>query len=130
VLINATPHPIHIYSQDTPRQGATPEQLAAGMLAAIPAAEKPARLGMIELGTWHYEDVWVDDERCVGVGIEAVEYSHVNDLPEPTPGVRYIVSLPVALACAGHREDLVSPYLDIRDVDGRVIGCQMLARPV
>lgn len=129
MLINKTPHPIHIYSHETPDRGATAEQLAAGFRATIAPDGAPARLGMIELGTWHYEDVWIN-EQPVGVGIEAVEYRHVNCLPEPTPNVRYIVSLPVALACAGYREDLVSPYLDVRDTNGTVLGCKMLARPV
>jgi len=128
MLVNKTPHPIHIYSQDTPRTGATPEQLAAGLLATIAPDGPPARLGMIELGTWHYEDVWAGD-RSIGVGIEGVEYTRVNDLPEPQPGVRYIVSLPVALACAAKRDDLVSPFLDVRNAEGTVVGCIMLACP-
>jgi len=129
MLVNKTPHPIRIYSQGTPRTGASPEQLAAGLLATIPPEGAPARVGMVELGTWHHEDVWVNGYP-VGVGIEAVEYRHVNDLPEPRPRVRFIVSLPVALACAAERDDLVSPHLDVRNAEGAVVGCIMLARPV
>ncbi len=129
MLINKTPHPIHIYSQDTPAR-ATEAELKAGLLASIPPEGPPARLGMIELGTWHYEDAWAG-ERAVPVGIEAVEYHHVDNLPEPQPGVRYIVSLPVALACTPNgRDDLVSPFLEVRNEEGTMVGCKMLARPV
>ena len=48
-------------------------------------------------------------------------------LPEPEPGVVYIVAKAVADA-APHRGDLMSPGKLIRDADGKVIGCDGLTR--
>ena len=56
-------------------------------------------------------------------------YGEVEGLPDPTPGVIYIVSGMVvsALAQQGiHRDDLLVPGMQIRDDQGRVIGCRSL----
>ena len=56
-------------------------------------------------------------------------YGQVEGLPDPTPGVIYIVSgmIVSALASQGiHRDDLLVPGMQVRDEAGRVIGCRSL----
>ena len=56
-------------------------------------------------------------------------YGEVEGLPDPTPGVIYIVSgmIVSALASQGiHRDDLLVPGMQVRDEQGRVIGCRSL----
>lgn len=52
----------------------------------------------------------------------------VVNLPDPQPGVLYIVSLPVAQALAGSRPDVVSPGPLIRDDNGQPVACDGLLR--
>lgn len=60
-------------------------------------------------------------------GIELItrSYGAVAGLPEPQPGVMYIVSALVRLACPG-RHDLASPGDVVRDAAGQIIGCKNL----
>lgn len=56
------------------------------------------------------------------VPIRRREFAQPTGLPDPEPGVLFIVSSVVADAVP-HRRDLVSPGGFIRDAHGRVIGC-------
>lgn len=49
-------------------------------------------------------------------------------LPDPEPGVVYVVAKAVADAAPRHRGDLMSSGKLIRDADGTVIGCDGLTR--
>lgn len=49
-------------------------------------------------------------------------------LPDPEPGVVYVVAKAVADAAPAGRGDLVSPGRLLRDEDGTVIGCDGLTR--
>jgi hypothetical protein len=84
----------------------------------IPPSGKVARVATIELGTGVSNNS--------GRMFEWVQYGHVHDLPQPEPGTDYIVSLVVALAC--HRDDLLAPYVEVRNSDGTMIGCRFLQR--
>ena len=56
-------------------------------------------------------------------------YGEIEGLPDPTPGIWYIVSNMIvsALAQRGiHRDDLFTPGVQVRDDQGRVIGCHTL----
>lgn len=107
-LKNLTPHPINLYrNEDHP-------------IEVIPAEARPARLATIDLGT---------NPIAGGPDVEYVEFGHVTGLPQPQHAVWYIVSLPVALALPS-RDDLLVPYVEVRNGDGAVIGCRFLARPV
>ena len=56
-------------------------------------------------------------------------YGQIEGLPDPTHGVIYIVSgmIVSALASQGiHRDDVVVPGMQVRDNQGRVIGCRSL----
>lgn len=119
-LINLTPHPIRIYHLDTPNRIADP---ALGLLAEIPPSGTVARLATIDLGTWGSVL-----HNGLSIPVEGVEYGHPEGLPaEVRPDVRYIVSLVFALAMT-RRDDLLVPYVEVRNAEGTVIGCKFFGR--
>ncbi|HZF92087.1 hypothetical protein [Streptomyces sp.] len=117
MIVNLTPHPIRLYADDRP-DGI--DDLVPGLLHVIEPGERPARLGVVPLSR-EYRD---------GVPVEVVQYGHAQGLPRRHAGVSYVVSLPVALALAPRRSDLLVPYREVRDSAGTVIGCRQLAQPV
>lgn len=110
-IVNLTPHPLRIYEIDTPDR--IPDAASAPLLRVYPACENPVRLVQNSLGT-----------QSLSVPIELVEYGYVNNLPPRVEDTSYIVPLVVALACK--RDDLLAPYLEVRNDEGTVIGCRML----
>ena len=113
--LNLTPHPIRLYSND--REDGI-DDLEPHLRRVIEPEPYPARLATIELGT--QPD-----------GTELVEFGHRADIPRPRDGVRYVVSLVVALALVPQgRSDLLVPYREVRNASGTVIGCRQLAQPV
>jgi hypothetical protein len=117
VIVNLTPHPIRLYNPDRP-DGI--DDLEPGLRWVIEPEERSARLGVIPLPT-EYRD---------GIPVELVQYGHAQGLPRRRAGVSYVVSLPVALALAPRRSDLLVPYREVRNASGTVIGCRQLAQPV
>jgi hypothetical protein len=123
-LINLTPHPVRIYGWDVPDRFDPAEFEPSYVLEPSGTV---ARIGEIELGTQHL--------RNCPVPVEYIEYRHANGLPEPylldagMYATWYVVSLALALA-AVDRGDLLVPYREVRNLDGTVIGCRLLARPV
>lgn len=132
MIVNLTPHPIVIYPPNTP------DHIEPGSVEPVLTIEpspdhKPARIGMIELGT-QYEGL--------GVPVEDVEYASHGGLEHPLPSVQsddrgrpvvwYAVSLVVALqqTYIYRRPDLLVPHREVRNLAGSVIGCRQLARPV
>lgn len=109
-LINLTPHPVHLYAN---------RELAEGPQEVIPPSGKVARVATIELGT--------GQSNHSGRSFEWVEYGHVHDLPPKQDGTDYIVSLVVALAARG-RDDLLAPYVEVRNGGGTMVGCRYLQR--
>ena len=63
-----------------------------------------------------------------GVPITETVFGEVTGLPPETEGTYYIVSRMVASA-ASDRRDLLVPGLQVRDEQGRVVGCKSLDRP-
>lgn len=63
-----------------------------------------------------------------GVPITETVFGEVTGLPPETEGTYYIVSRMVASA-ASERHDLLVPGLQVRDEQGRVVGCKSLDRP-
>ncbi len=59
--------------------------------------------------------------------IELRPTSTIDDLPDPQPGVVYIVSQLTALA-ARHRTDVVFPHDEVRDTAGRLMGVRSFAK--
>ena len=129
MIINLTPHPIHLYRPDAP-DCVDPAEWAPTL--TIPVGDlPPARLGVIDLGT---NSVSGGD----GIPVEYVEYGRlINALPAKEPEASrttwYVVSLAVALLLTygpENRDDLLVPYREVRNLDGTVVGCRLLARPV
>jgi hypothetical protein len=108
-LVNLTPHdPLDIWQGDE-------------VVLSLPAAGPPARCREVAVPV---EPLVVD-----GVEVPVVElrYAEVSGLPEPRPGVAYVVSLLVIQAEPG-RGDLFHPTALRRDANGTIVGCEGLAR--
>ena len=56
------------------------------------------------------------------------QYGEVTGLPHPEPDTYYIVSLIVAQALRGKRDDVLVVDDTVRDSEGRIIGARALAR--
>jgi hypothetical protein len=110
MLVNLTPHPIAIYRDRSIEDGPDEVILPSGTVT---------RIATIQLGT--------NLSAHSGRSYELVEYGHAHDLPQPVPGTDYIVSLVVALAVRG-RNDLLAPYIEVRNGQGTMIGCRYLQR--
>ena len=125
-LINLTPHPIRIYGPDVPDRIVPAEHEPIRVIEPDPDLP-PARIGVIELGT---------QSEGLGIPVEYVEYTAhvglVHPLPKSQDGVWYVVSLVVAMqqTYIYKRADLLVPYLEVRNHEGTMVGCKMLARPV
>jgi hypothetical protein len=63
------------------------------------------------------------------VAVASVGFGEVVGLPDPVPGVGYVVSRAVAEAVPG-RADVFYPDIPVRDEQGRIVGCRALARAV
>lgn len=109
-LVNLTPHPIAIYGPD--------RSVDDGPQEVIPPSGTVVRIATIDLGT--------NLSNQSGRAYELVEYGHAHDLPAREPGTDYIVSLVVALAV--HRDDLLAPYVEVRNDEGTMVGCRFLQR--
>jgi hypothetical protein len=122
MIVNLTPHPLHIYPPDTP------DRIAADSVTPLrvlpPSAQyQPARLGHQVIGAQR-----IDDAIPVVLVAFGPADGRVSDLPQPRPNTWYVVSLVVGIAAA-HRTDLLVVHEYVRDLDGHVIGSRMLARP-
>lgn len=106
-IINLTPHDVTLLDEDNK------------VVEVFPASGEVLRLGTVDLGS----------QVIVGVGrVDLVEFGHLNNPPKPKINTWYIVSLPCALSRP--RSDFLVPYMEVRDDQGRIIGCKSLARPV
>jgi hypothetical protein len=110
MLVNLTPHPVAVYRD---------RSVEDGPAEVIPPSGTVARIATIELGT--------GSSQHSGWSYELVEYGHCHDLPRPALNTDYIVALVVALSVRG-RDDLLAPYLEVRNEQGTMIGCRFLQR--
>jgi hypothetical protein len=60
-----------------------------------------------------------------GIPLSRTVFGAVEGLPEPAPGVMFLVSALVRGAVP-HRKDVASPGELVRDPEGRVVGCKGL----
>ncbi len=102
-FVNLTPHEVSIV--DGPGQKP---------IVSFPASGTVAR---VDTST-------IEHDNCV----DTVSYGTVAGLPEFAEGTVYIVSLVTLLALHGSRSDVVAPWQDVRDSQGRIVGCQKLQR--
>ena len=106
-VINLTPHTINLVAED----GTQLLSLESQGVARV--ASTTEVVGHLQVGG-------------VAVPQTHTTFGEVEGLPDPAPGVSYIVSgmIVSALAQQGiHRTDLFTPGLQVRDDAGRVIGC-------
>lgn len=112
-LVNLTPHDIAVYSN---------RNVEDGPAYTIPKSGNVARVATIELGTKLMGGIM---ERAVQY--EMVEYGRLEGIPSKESGKMYIVSLVCALAAKG-RDDLLAPYVEVRNEQGTMIGCRFLQK--
>lgn len=67
-------------------------------------------------------------DNIAGVDIRKKTFGDITGLPEPSEGKYYIVSVIVATALNGSRDDVFVTDGAIRDESGRIIGCTGLAK--
>lgn len=104
-VVNLTPHDI-----DVIRDGRVLMSIPrSGVVARLVETVEEAPPLTTDLGT---------------IPATTVRYGRPADLPEPTPGTRFLVSRVLAAAVA--RPDLCFPSGEVRDPGGRIIGCTSL----
>lgn len=117
--VNLTPHDVVVY--------ASLEDGREVVASTIPASGAVARLR--ERSVIPYP---VDPEAPVEAWpVAEVDLGDAEGLPAPASGVVHIVSMPFAmgLVAAGvRRDDVVYPFLQVRDESGRIVGCRGFAR--
>lgn len=109
-VINLTPHTINLVAED----GTQLLSLESQGVARV--ASTTEVVGYLQVGG-------------VAVPQTHTTFGEVEGLPDPTSGVGYVVSNMIisALTQQGiRRTDLFTPGLQVRDEQGRVIGCRSL----
>lgn len=109
-LINLTPHTINLVAED----GTQLLSLESQGVARV--ASTTEVVGQLQVGE-------------VVVPQTHTTFGEVEGLPDQAPGIGYIVSNMIisALAQQGvRRDDLFTPGMQVRDDQGRVIGCRSL----
>jgi len=126
VLINCTPHTIHIVAPD----GVTQDPKSKSYLAIksdvvvirdIPISGIVPRVAIAEAA----------GEPIDGIPTETLTYGQIDDLPEPKTETFYVVSALVATAAkALGRSDCLSPSKLVRNKDNpsEILGCLALGR--
>lgn len=108
-IINCTPHIITLVNED----GSILRQFEpSGILPRVSINKEP--MGLL-------------DDGVIPVPLYAQAYGTVVDLPEQKEDTFFIVS--GLVASAAKRGDLLVPGDQVRDEEGRVIGCKFLAMP-
>lgn len=106
MIVNLTPHDVTLYEGEEVSE-------------VFPVSElPPVRLADLDMGSTVIE----------GKRVPLVGYGQMVNAPVQRAETYYIVSLPVALAV--RRSDFLVPYHEVRDQDGRIIGCRYLAKVV
>ena len=109
-LVNLTPHTINLVAEDG-TQLLSLESQGVARVASTTEVVDQLQVGEVVVPQTH------------------TTFGEVEGLPEQAPGVGYIVSNMIisALAQQGvRRDDLFTPGMQVRDDQGRVIGCRSL----
>lgn len=114
-IINCTPHEVNVIAEDG---SVTETYPPSGSVARI--ADKWEPYPGDTAGTKYHE--WTQDIRVL-----RTDFSHVTGLPDQEAETFYIVSRITATALAFKRQDLLFPGIEVRDDEGRIIGCRFLA---
>lgn len=125
-LINLTPHEIVVRDPKNPGDIAFPP---SGQVARLLTAERDAK--PLEAVRGGYDPA-VGREHKILVGalpVADVGVGRIDGLPDPEPGVTFVVSMPVAQAASdAGRADVLAPGVLIRDDQGRPVACNGLRR--
>ena len=108
VFVNLTPHPVTIFDQD------------GNIVLAVEPSGTVARLTETVR-----PDGGIGEASAVSVAL-----GEISGLPEPQEGITYIVSMPTLMgmrAAGNTRSDVRYPFDQVRDGNGRIIGCRGLA---
>jgi hypothetical protein len=111
-ITNRTPHPITILAAD-----------GIAVVASYPAGLR-GEVARVETTT-------EDDGRLDGVPVMRTRWGQIVGLPTPAAGAYHIVSVIVAEAaidCGRGADDLLVPGDQVRDQQGRIVGCRGLTR--
>lgn len=103
-FINLTPHSLSIRNEAGEEILSLPP---SGQVARV--AEQREAIGLL-----------------AGIEISRASYGAVEGLPEPQPGVAYIVSGMILAACQD-RPDVFAPGVAVRDAEGRIVGARGLS---
>lgn len=109
-IINLTPHALNI-------------KLASGSMIKVEPSGQIARCTQRKqpVGT---VDLYGDD--CApSITVSRTEYGDVTGIPDPEPGIIYVVSM--LAAQAAKRSDVLFPGEAIRDASGNIVGCDGLS---
>ena len=121
MFINLTQHNIDIYSANPNHWPAETSSVAVAqdgtryalILSIPPQGSNPARVTSKSIPV----------EREFGFEVVTNTFGSVTGLPDPSPGVNYIVSGMVLDALQGARFDVYAPGPLLRDENGQPIGC-------
>lgn len=111
-ITNRTPHPVTILAADGI---AVVASYSAGLRGEVARVETTTE----------------DDGRLDGVPITRTRWGQIVGLPVPAAGTYHIVSAIVAEAaidCGRGADDLLVPGDQVRDQQGRIVGCRGLTR--
>ena len=115
MVINLTPHAVNIIGED------------GSIIASIPPAGKVARVKTVATKTGTIE---VDGRT---IDVVSTSYGEVEDLPDSSPDIVYIVSVLVLQALRGLRDDDVvcpdtGPESVVRDPKGGIVGVKRFTK--
>jgi hypothetical protein len=108
VIINLTPHAVNVIGKD------------GNIITSIPPTGKVARVRTVAIKTGTIE---VDGH---AIDVVSTSYGEVEDLPDSSPGIAYIVSALVLQVLRGSRNDVICPDTGpesvVRDAKGGILG--------
>ena len=127
-IINLTPHSVNFVWEPVNEDGSPSGYFetiatisASGQVARVAAKTVPVVETKLYLGgTFSERPMTIED-----IPVTTTEFGEVEGLPDPKPGVVYIVSSLVAQRVP-ERRDVFIPNESVRDSQGRIIGCKSL----
>ena len=115
-IINCTPHSIIMLSSNNVTFNSSTRHYDIDGEAVVVKTYEPSGI----LPRCKQEEELIGN--ITGHLIFRMSFGEVENLPEPKPDTYYIVSALVAQACP-ERDDLLIPAHQVRDNEGKIIGC-------
>ena len=115
-LVNLTPHDLDVYDEAGEKKISTLPR--SGEVARV--LTQATKVGELEVSNGH------------PVPVVETSYGETENLPECQDGTTYIVSIVVAQAVRGQRDDVVAPDTGpqsvVRDAKGNILGVRRFTR--